>query len=173
MTRDVLAVHATRRAARLIALLPMLVALLAVGCASGTGKQPPRAAGPAPGPVLRFQLDGDIESADPARQFTQVSWQIGFATCLKLVNYPDEAGAGGLALEPEAAALIPTPTDGGRIYRFRVRRGFRFSPPSAEPVTAESFRRAIERLLDPRMDSAGAGFIEDIEGAAAFHGSGE
>ena len=66
MTRDLLVVHATRRAARLIALLPMLVALLAVGCGSETGKRPPRAAGPAPGPVLHLQLDADIDSADPA-----------------------------------------------------------------------------------------------------------
>ena len=48
---------------------------------------------------------------------------------------------------------MPTVTDGGRIYTFRVRPGFRFSPPSNAPVTADAFRRAIERGLHPRGKS--------------------
>ena len=33
----------------------------------------------------------------------------------------------------------------------RVRPGFRFSPPSGAPVTAESFRSSIERALSPKL----------------------
>src|SRR6266446_3678866 len=123
MTRDTLVVQATLSAARRVALLPMLVALVAVGCSSRGPKRSSSATGLPPGPVLHFQLDADIDSTDPALEFTQVSWQVGFATCLKLVNHRDQADAGGLGLEPEAAAFIPTPTNGGRTYRFRIRSG--------------------------------------------------
>ena len=44
---------------------------------------------------------------------------------------------------------MPTVTDGGRTYTFRLRSGFRFSPPSGAPVTAAAFQRALERLLHP------------------------
>ena len=35
---------------------------------------------------------------------------------------------------------MPTVSPDGRTYTFRIRPGFRFSPPSNEPVTAETFR---------------------------------
>ena len=46
---------------------------------------------------------------------------------------------------------MPAVTDGGRMYTFRVRKGYRFSPPSNEPVTAETFRYSIERALSPGL----------------------
>src|SRR5204863_1922455 len=66
------------------------------------------------------------------------------------------------------AAAWPRVSDGGRTYTFRIRKGYRFSPPSNEPVTAEAFRHTIERVLSPKLD-----WFEptaaDIAGAAAYH----
>jgi ABC-type transport system substrate-binding protein len=44
---------------------------------------------------------------------------------------------------------MPGVSDGGRTYAFIVRNGFAFSPPSGEPLTAETFRFSIERALSP------------------------
>src|SRR5262249_27018273 len=45
-----------------------------------------------------------------------------------------------------------------------------FSPPSDEPVTADSFRRAIERTLSPKLgaNAPGVRFADDIVGAQAY-----
>ena len=68
-------------------------------------------------------------------------------------------GLAGQRLVPEAARAAPTVSDGGRAYTFVIRPGLRFSPPSNEPVTAETFKRTIERSLSPRksMGLGGSG----------------
>ncbi len=94
-------------------------------------------------------------ATDPA--FTLPTWdapqvQFHFATCARLLNYPDTEGDAGTRLIPEVAEDLPEVADGGRTYTFRIRKGFGFSPPSKEEVTAESFRHAIERALSPKFD---------------------
>jgi peptide/nickel transport system substrate-binding protein len=94
-------------------------------------------------------------ATDPA--FTAPTWdapqmQFHYATCARLLTYPDAEGDAGRRLVPEVAQGLPAVSDGGRTYTFRIRTGFRFSPPSNERVTAESFRHAIERAFSPKFD---------------------
>jgi ABC-type oligopeptide transport system substrate-binding subunit len=70
---------------------------------------------------------------------------------------------------------MPTISPDGRTYRFTIRRGYRFSPPSNEPLTAETFRHSIERALSPRLARNPIGqtppgplAIDDIAGERAF-----
>ena len=70
-----------------------------------------------------------------------------YVTCARLLNYPDAEGNAGRQLVPEVAEDFPEVSDGGRTFTFELRRGFRFSPPSDEEVTAESFRHAVERAV--------------------------
>ncbi len=86
---------------------------------------------------------------DPALAFYPDSWQLLDATCAKLVNYPDKPAPAGSQLEPEVAQSLPTRSPDGKTYTFTIRKGFRFSPPSNEPVTAQTFKHAIERSLSP------------------------
>ena len=62
----------------------------------------------------------------------------------------------------------PTRSADGKTYTFTIRTGFRFSPPSNEPVTAQTFRYTIERSLSPRMKSSAQGYLGDIVGAKAY-----
>ncbi len=64
-----------------------------------------------------------------------------YPTCLKLVNYDEDTDAP----VPEAATAMPTVSGGGTIYTFTIATGHRFS--DGEPVTAESFRWAIDRAI--------------------------
>jgi ABC-type transport system substrate-binding protein/class 3 adenylate cyclase len=101
------------------------------------------------------------------------SWQVRqalYLTCVSLVSYPDRAAPDGFALEPEAAAAMPTISPDGRSYTFTVRAGFRFSPPSDEPVTAETFRATIERALSPVFDDDAPGptAFGDVAGAKEY-----
>ena len=92
-----------------------------------------------------------VTSLDPAVRF-DVGSQVVYATCASLLNYPDEPGAGGLRLVPDAARALPTVSKDGRSYTFTIRPGMRFSPPSNQPVTAQTFKHTIERSADPRMN---------------------
>lgn len=101
------------------------------------------------------------------------SWQVRqtlYVTCVGLLNYPDKPGPDGLTLEPEVAAAMPTVSADGRTYTFTIRPGYQFSPPSNEPVTAETFRATIERALSPLFDdgSPGPQVFGDIVGAQEY-----
>ena len=91
-----------------------------------------------------------------------------YATCGQLLNYPDKPFPAGARLQPDLARAVPRVSDGDKTYTYRVRDGFRFSPPSNRPVTAAAFRRAIERSLDPRMHSYGPKLLGDVVGFDAY-----
>lgn len=120
-----------------------------------------------PGEV-RLDSDIDLDSMDPALAYERLSWQLLYETCAKLVNYPDQAGRDGSRLVPEVAQALPARTTNGRTYTFTIRSGYRFSPPSDQPVTAQTFRSTIERTLNPRMHSPVADQLNDIVGVRAY-----
>jgi DNA-binding SARP family transcriptional activator/ABC-type transport system substrate-binding protein len=126
-----------------------------------------------------FAHAGELGDEEPALNTDPGAYQIEFATCAKLLNYPDELPPDGWTLRPEVAAALPTISPDGRTYVFTIRPGYRFSPPSNQPVTAETFRYSIERALSPALaegptvsDPPGPHFLDDIEGERAFRDGG-
>ena len=60
-----------------------------------------------------------------------------------LVAFRRVGGVGGSQLVPDLAVTLPTPTDGGRTYTFRLRPGIHYS--NGRLVRPQDFRRALER----------------------------
>ena len=121
------------------------------------------------GNVARFfGPSGRLASPDPATLFGDFAFWVESATCAKLLNHPDEPSPHGWNLQPEVAATMPDISPDGRTYTFSVPPGFQFSPPSGEPVTAETFRYSIERALSRVVGGPGHYFIWDIEGEGEF-----
>jgi YVTN family beta-propeller protein len=120
------------------------------------------------GGILHVNAQQDVDFLDPALGELLLAWQLGYATCAKLLNYPGKPPPAGAQLVPEVAASLPERSADGKSYTFTIREGFRFSPPSNEPVTAETFKYAIERSLHPRMKGPARSFMGDIAGAEAF-----
>ncbi len=110
----------------------------------------------------------NVGSLDPAVAYEPLLDQMLYATCAKLLNYPDKAGLAGSELVPEVAQSLPARSADGKTYTFTIRSGFRFSPPSTERVTAQTFKHAIERTLNPAMKSPAASGAADIVGAGAY-----
>jgi DNA-binding SARP family transcriptional activator/ABC-type transport system substrate-binding protein len=110
---------------------------------------------------------------EPALDWDRAAGQIYFATCAKLLRYPDKPAPDGLRLWPEVAAAMPTLSRDRRTYTFTIRRGYRFSP-GRQRLTAETFRDSIERAVSPQLPSdpnlaPGPGSsMDDIKGARAF-----
>ena len=107
---------------------------------------------------------------DPALARQPIALQAEQATLAGLLNYPDAPAPAGLRLQPEIAATMPAVTADRRTYRFTIRPGYRFSPPSGQPVTAESFRSGIEHALSPALGDRAPGrrVLGDVLGARAY-----
>ena len=116
---------------------------------------------PARGGIARLATQFDFASLDPALDLNS---QVLYATCANLVTYPDKPAPEVSQIVPEVAEAVPTPTHGGTIYTFTIRPGFRFSPPSNEPVTAATFKATIERVTNPRLKSPNASWLSGIAG---------
>ena len=120
------------------------------------------------GGTLRMVSSTDVDYIDPALAYSFDTNKLLHATCAKLINYPDKAGPAGSQLTPEIAQALPARSADGRTYTFTIRHGFRFSPPSNEPVTARTFKRTIERTLNPKMHSPLGRYLGDVVGAEAY-----
>src|SRR6476646_9075500 len=119
----------------------------------------------AQGGTMTVDLANDIDYTDPALDYLSTGWEIEYATCLKLMNYPDANGAKGSQLIPEAAAGFPKISNNGKTYDFTVKAGFtKFS--NGQAVTAANFKAAIDRNADPKMQSPAVPFFSDIVGAS-------
>jgi ABC-type transport system substrate-binding protein len=114
--------------------------------------------------VLRLNVNStDITYLDPALNYDFYGWRLEAATCAMLLGYPDKPGRASARLVPEVATGFPTISGNGKTYTYTLRSGFRFS--DGTPVTAASYVRAIERALNPKMQSPAATFFSDIVGA--------
>jgi peptide/nickel transport system substrate-binding protein len=147
-------------------LLGTLVASLALGSSASSGVRVER---PIPeGGTLRVNVTGtDLASLDPALNYDTDGAQLLYATCAKLLNYPDRRAPHGSTLTPELAAAMPTVSRDGRVYRFRISSGFTFS--NGRPVQAADMAYTIKRDLDSRMHSPAGAFLRDVASYSA-HG---
>src|SRR5262245_30902835 len=99
---------------------------------------------------------GRITTIDPAL------WSFGFPpeaellspVCATLMAYPDKPLPAGGRLAPSLAEAEPVVSRDGKTYSFTIRKDARFS--TGAQVTAQGFVRAIERLLDPVMETGAA-----------------
>ena len=128
------------------------------------------------GPVLQVRNHDWFVDTDPAVAAVPGSgsqfWeqQLQYATCAPLLGYPDAPAPSGWRLVPEVAAAWPAVSRDGRTYTFRIRPGFRFSPPSDQAVTAATFKYTIERALSPALgpDAPAVSVVSDIAGVRAY-----
>jgi peptide/nickel transport system substrate-binding protein len=163
--------------------LLLSVAALALGAgllvtAAVAAKNPSSAAKPnakavagKTGGTLRVNLQSDTDYVDPALAYYQISWQFEYATCAKLLNYPDKGAPGGSQLQPELATSMPKVSADGKTYTFTIKSGasaYKFN--TGQTVTAANMAYAFQRDLNPKMQSPAASFLTDIiQGAEAYN----
>jgi YVTN family beta-propeller protein len=87
----------------------------------------------------------EISSIDPAFYDEAGPPQFMGLAYDSLLTVQQAPGAAGLRLVPDLALSIPTASDGGKTYTFRIRPGIRYS--DGQPLRPGDFRRAIERLF--------------------------
>ena len=85
----------------------------------------------------------DIDTIDPAMGGS--SYPVLTYVYDGLVGYKRVGGVDGSAVVPDLATSIPTPTAGGTVYRFQLRRGLHYS--DGAPVLARDVPHSIERMF--------------------------
>jgi peptide/nickel transport system substrate-binding protein len=107
------------------------------------------------------------ESGSPATSVALTSWAVEDATCATLLRYaagpPTDQD---YSLVPEVATGYPAVSPDGRTYTFTIRSGFKFS--TGAPLTAQSYAREINRVLNPEMRSPAAKYLQEIVGVDAM-----
>ena len=88
-------------------------------------------------------MNRSLDSIDPAVAYDTTSIPILRMTNDGLVAFNQASGLAGTQLVPDLAVSLPTPTDGGKTYTFRLRPNIRYS--NGRPVKASDFRYAFER----------------------------
>jgi ABC-type transport system substrate-binding protein len=102
-------------------------------------------------------------SIDPALAYLPGTKSLLTATCLKLVNYPDAAGAKGERPVPEASTY-PKVSKNRRKWTFHVKKGLTFSDTST--VDAADFVWSYDRLI--WSNSPRASFLSKVVGYQAI-----
>ena len=129
----------------------------------GAGDDTPRDGG-----TFIFHHESNVRSLDPHIAYDELS---GMAVRLiydGLLDYDYDSN-----LIPRIAEALPTITDEGKTFHFRLRHGVRFHPlpghPDGRELTALDVRFSMERLLSHTTGSPGFPFYKSIEGAEEYH----
>jgi peptide/nickel transport system substrate-binding protein len=108
---------------------------------------------------------GTTDYMDPGLSYRRESWQLFQDTYLGLV-YKAHAScltSNCTKIMPGLATTIGSVTNGGKTYKFTLRKGLKYS--NGEPIKASDFTHTIIR--DFNMNSPGIGFFSNIAGIGA------
>jgi ABC-type transport system substrate-binding protein len=140
----------------------MLVAAAFAGPASSKSNQP-TVSGQKKGGTLNVNMSGtDVDYIDPTLAYGTISWQILDSVCVKLFYYPDKPDPLGSKLAPDGATGLPVVSRDGKTYTFTVRSGMKSN--TGQTLTAANFAFAINRVLNPKMQSPAVPFITGDNG---------
>ena len=115
------------------------IALLAVFAGSAAAKTGQAGA---VGGTLNVDLSTDVDYTDPALDYLSTGWEMEYATCVKLMNYPDANGPKGAQLTPEAATGFPKVSNNGKTYDFTINTTFtKFSEAASDSTPSARIRK--------------------------------
>ena len=147
----------------------VLVAALVAGC-GGSGKKGAKtsgstAAGATGGTLVTRANAAPSGSPDTQVNYTLQEWQFLIITHDGLMAFKRVGGAEGSKLVPDLATATPTPTDGGKTYKFTLRTGIKFS--NGQTLTPQDIKATFERLFKIGTSPNAGSWYSVIKGAAA------
>jgi len=101
---------------------------------------------------------------DPHVNYTLQYWQLYQATYDGLLAFRKAGGNAAFEVVPDLAASLPTPTNGGKRWVFKLRKGIKFS--NGKEVTPNDVVASFRRIFKVKSPTSGT-FYAGIVGAAA------
>jgi peptide/nickel transport system substrate-binding protein len=159
------------RSVAIAAVVAAVLALVVSACGGGGGGSNTTSSSGTSGktfPVLKAVM-GTTDYFDPGLSYRLESWQVFQDVYLGLVEkarvscQTDDC----TKIEPGLATTIGTVTNGGKDYKFTLRKGLKYS--NGEPIKASDFKNTIIR--DFNLNSPGIGFFSNIVGVDACEGN--
>jgi len=138
--------------ARLLVLV-LVAALLIPAASPGWGQNGAK--------TMIVTFKDDISTLDPAIGYDWQNWSIIKSIADGLMDY----APGTTDLVPHLAESYTISSD-GKTYTFKLRRGVKFH--NGREVEAADVQYTLERVLNPKTQSPGAGFYTGIAGSKAF-----
>jgi peptide/nickel transport system substrate-binding protein len=139
-----------------------LCALVALAAGAGTSGAATRA--DHKGGTLKLLAKAAGGTLDPHVNYTLQYWQLYQATYDGLLAFTKAGGDAAFTVVPDLAVAIPKPTNGGKTWTFKLRKGIKFS--DGTPVTVKDVVASLQRIFKVKSPTSG-GFYAGIVGAKA------
>jgi peptide/nickel transport system substrate-binding protein len=146
-----------------------LIALAAVAAGYGSGAKSDaaeRATAPPNhrGGTLRLLARAAAGTIDPHVNYTLQYWQLYQAMYDGLLAFKKAGGDAAFEVVPDIAENLPTPTNGGKRWVFKIRKGIKFS--NGKEVTPNDVVASLRRIFKVKSPTSGT-FYAGIVGAEA------
>lgn len=146
--------------------LVVVVAAAALGVAAATASSGASEKSLAGGTYrVGWEASFDFTNAfDPTGEYLGNAWAIYSNLLVRaLVGYNHVAGPAGNKVVPDLAEALPTPTNGGLTYTFKLKKGVKFAPPVNREITSQDVKYAMERLANPKNGGQYAFYYDDTQ----------
>jgi peptide/nickel transport system substrate-binding protein len=114
------------------------------------------------GGTMRMVARSAAGTVDPHINYTLQYWQIYQGLYDGLLAFKKAAGEEGFKKVPDLAEEIPAPTNDGKTYVFKIRKGIKFS--NGQELTVKDVVASFQRIFKVSSPTAG-GFYSVIVGA--------
>jgi len=156
-----------------IAVAGVTVGLAACGGGGGSGGNSSNASGTvAKGGTYRMATQdfGFTGAFDPSAEYLGWAFDLyGNLLIRTLLSFNHTAGAPGNVLVPDLATSVPTPTNNGLTYTFKLKQGVKFGPPVNRAITSKDIAFAMQRIATPSVAAQyGFYYVPVIKGMAEF-----
>ena len=116
------------------------------------------------GGTLKLLAKAAAGTIDPQVNYTLAYWQLYQASYDGLLAFKKAGGNGAFQVVPDLAQSIPTPTNGGKKWVFKIRKGIKFS--NGKTVTPTDVAASFRRIFKVKSPTSGT-FYAGIVGADA------
>ena len=110
------------------------------------------------GGIVSILSDANYEHLDPCNNYVTNSGEFGRLIYRALTFIKDTPGEKP-SIQPDLAEDTGTPSDGGKVWTFKIRKGLKFE--DGTPITAKDIKYGIERTFDPSLCVDGATYMAD------------
>ena len=116
------------------------------------------------GGTLKLVAKAAAGTIDPQVNYTLEYWQLYQATYDGLLAFTKAGGNAAFTVVPDLAENLPTPTNGGKTWVFKLRKGIKFS--NGKTVTPDDVVASFQRIFKVKSPTSGS-FYAGIVGASA------
>jgi peptide/nickel transport system substrate-binding protein len=148
----------------LLVLALFATVVVAVGSAGGATSSRDQLMAAHRGGTLKLLAKAAGGTIDPHVNYTLQYWQLYQATYDGLLGFKKAGGDAAFQVVPDLAQSLPTVTNGGKTWLFKLRKGIKFS--NGKTVTPTDVAASFRRIFKVKSPTSGS-FYAGIVGAKA------